>query len=196
MRVRVVRVSERERGWVRIDVGRVRVTVSLDPFQHHDLTTPTPTPTTPPSSPVPHPPQPHDPYLAAVPPSNPLQLSTTISRVMTTTPHPSRTLLLASLSQPASSSNLRHPSLPFCAASIKAVHPDCEMGDGQSRRGAREGEREGGREGSGGVWECRGSPIEDQRMCSTDGHINGYFERIPNGRVSEDEGEGEGGKGE
>ena len=39
-----------------------------------------------------------------------------------------------------------------------------------------------------------GSPIEDQRMCSTDGHINGYFEGIPNGRVSEDEGEG--GKGE
>ena len=39
-----------------------------------------------------------------------------------------------------------------------------------------------------------GSPIEDQRMCSTDGHINGYFEGIPNRMVSEDEGEG--GKGE
>ena len=51
----------------------------------------------------------------------------------------------------------------------------------------------GGWVGSGGVWEW-GSPIEDQRMCSTDGHINGYFEGIPNGRVSEDEGEG--GKGE
>ena len=48
----------------------------------------------------------------------------------------------------------------------------------------------------GGVrWsESGGSPIEDQRMFSTDGHINGYFERIPNGRVNE--GEGEGGKGE
>ena len=34
------------------------------------------------------------------------------------------------------------------------------------------------------------SPIEDQRMCSTDGNINGYFKRIPNGRVSEDEGVG------
>ena len=39
-----------------------------------------------------------------------------------------------------------------------------------------------------------GPPIADQRMSSTDGHINGYFEAIPNGRVSEDEGEG--GKGE
>ena len=166
MRVRVVRVSERERGWVRIDVGRVRVVVSLDPFQHHDLTTPTPTPTptTPPSNPVPHPSHPHDPYLIAVPPSYPLQLSTTISRVMTTTPHSSRTLSLASLSQPASSSNFRHPSLPFRAAFIKAVVSSCEMGDGQSRRGAREGE--GGWVDGWGQVGCgsRGSPIKDQRM--------------------------------
>ena len=147
MRVRVVRVSERERGWVRIDVGRVRVVVSLDPFQHHDLTTPTPTPTTPPSNPAPHPPHPHDPYQIAVPPSYPLQLSTTISRVMTTTQQSSRTLSLASLSQPASSSNLTHPSLPYSADFIKAVLSYCEMGDGQSRRGAREGGREGGRVG-------------------------------------------------
>ena len=137
MRVRVVTVSERERGGVRIDVGRVRVVVSLDPFQHHDLTTPTPTATTPPSNPAPHPSHPHDPYLIGVPPSYPLQLSTTISRVMATTPHSSRTLSLASLSQPASSSNFTHPSLPLCDARHKAVYPSCEMGDRQSRRGAR-----------------------------------------------------------
>ena len=54
------------------------------------------------------------------------------------------------------------------------------------------------REGGWGQVGCGsgGSPIEDQRMCSTDGHINGYFEAIPNRRVSEGEGEGEGGKGE
>ena len=80
----------------------------------------------------------------AVPPSYPLQLSTTISRVMTTTPHSSRTLSLASLSQPASSSNFTHPSLPFHAANSKAVFSFCEMGDGQSRRGAKEGEKVGG----------------------------------------------------
>ena len=169
MRVRVVRVSERERGWVRIDVGRVRVVVSLDPFQHHDLTTPTPTPTTPPSNPVPHPSHPHDPYLMAVPPSYPLQLSTTISRVMTTTPHSSRTLSLASLSQPASSSTFTHSSLLFRAASSKAVLSSCEMGDGQSRRGGKGGRGQVGC-GSGG------SPIEDQRMCSTDGQTDVYCE--------------------
>ena len=152
-----VRVSEHERGLVRIGVGRVRVIVSLDPFQHHDLTTPTPTPTptTPPSNPVPHPSHPHDPYLIAVPPSYPLQLSTTISRVMTTTPHSSRTLSLASLSQPAASSNSTHPSLPSSAAYIKAVFSSCEMGDGQSRRGGKGG-RVGGWVGgvrSGGVCE-------------------------------------------
>ena len=105
-------------------------------------------------------------------------------------------MFLASLSQPASSSNFTHSSLHFCAAAayIKAVISSCKMGDGQSRRGGKGG-REGGRVGAGQV-ECGsgGSPIEDQRMCSTDGHINGYFEAIPNGRVSEDEGEG--GKGE
>ena len=139
-------MSERELGWVRIDVGRVRVIVSLNPFQHHDLTTPTPTPTTPPSNPVPHPSHPHEPYLVAVRPPYPLQLSTTVSRVMTTTPHSSRTSSLASLSQPTSSSNLTHPSLPYLAASIKAVFSFCEMGDGQRRREATEG-LEGGRVG-------------------------------------------------
>ena len=72
----------------------------------------------------------------------------------------------------------------------------CETGDGQSRRVAKEGEKVGGRVGGWGQVGCGsgGSPIEDQRMCSTDGHVNGYLEAIPNGRVSEDEGEG--GKGE
>ena len=69
------------------------------------------------------------------------------------------------------------------------------MGDGAEQEGGKGG-RGGGRVVGWGQVGCGsgGSPIEDQRMCSTDGHINGYLERVPNDRVSEDEGEG--GKGE